>query len=76
MKLLQVSNFFGCTNLRTGGLIVGYLSLAFDIYSVTLLGNHWAFYGMSDFIYKIIRRFFPLYKKECLLPITVLQKID
>lgn len=33
MKLLQTSSFCGCTDLRTGGLIIGYLSLILDVFS-------------------------------------------
>lgn len=40
-RFLQVANCCGLTDLRTGSLIICYLSLAAAILNVTLIGNHW-----------------------------------
>lgn len=42
MKFLQTSNFCCCANLRTGGLIIGYLSVVLDILTI-IIGYHWIF---------------------------------
>lgn len=44
MKLLQASSCCGCASLRTGGLIIGYLTLAFSLFNF-ILGHHWIFFG-------------------------------
>lgn len=41
MKFFQTTNCCGCTDLRTGGLIIGYLLLVFDSSCITILGLHW-----------------------------------
>lgn len=54
MRFFQASSFCGCTDLRTGGLIIGYFTLLCEIANITIIGQHWMYSGMLKIAFSFL----------------------